>query len=182
MASACEIAIRFILQHEGGYINHPHDPGGETKFGISKRAYPDLDIPSLTEADASNIYRRDYWSKTGLDHPAIPGAVGIVVMDAAVNSGPSRAVKFLQEACNAVCSEALVVDGDLGPKTRATVRAIVAHDADRAALLALMVNTVRLGFYRSISGGSSRIFLRGWISRVEDLNALIIERQMGCKA
>ncbi len=54
-------AVRIILAHEGGYVNHPADPGGETNMGISKRSYPDLDIKNLTVAMAKEIYFRDFW-------------------------------------------------------------------------------------------------------------------------
>ena len=60
-------AISATLAHEGGYVNDPADPGGETKFGISKRAYPDVDIKSLTRQEAEMIYRRVYWEKAGCD-------------------------------------------------------------------------------------------------------------------
>jgi hypothetical protein len=65
MSEHFERAVAFVLRHEGGYVNDPRDPGGETKYGISKRAYPRLDIKGLTEADAKEIYRRDYWEKAG---------------------------------------------------------------------------------------------------------------------
>ena len=60
-------AFRFLIGEEGGYSADPHDPGGETKFGISKRAYPQLDIKSLTLDQAKAIYRRDYWDRLQLD-------------------------------------------------------------------------------------------------------------------
>src|SRR5690606_2973445 len=58
-------AVEVVLEHEGGYVHDPHDPGGETKFGISKRQYPDLDIANLTREQAIEIYRRDWWDKYG---------------------------------------------------------------------------------------------------------------------
>ncbi|KWT77357.1 glycosyl hydrolase 108 family protein [Candidatus Magnetominusculus xianensis] len=60
-------AVRFVLDAEGGYVNDPDDPGGETKYGISKRAYPSLDIKSLTIEDAKRLYRRDYWGRASCD-------------------------------------------------------------------------------------------------------------------
>jgi lysozyme family protein len=176
------MAIRFTIAHEGGLVNDPADPGGLTKWGISQRAYPGLDIAALTQADAWNIYRRDYWERLGLDRPAIPGAVGIATFDAAVNLGRRRAAKLLQGACNLLgCQPPLVRDGVLGPKTRATVRALAALNSERAALLALLVNTRRLRFYQVLTGirPSQIKFLRGWLARVVALNELLILRQMG---
>ena len=91
-------AIKFVLKWEGGYSNNPADPGGETKFGISKKAYPAVDIKELTEEQARAIYRRDYWDKAGcelLDWPMC-----LVVFDCAVNLGVKRAVEFRDKALN----------------------------------------------------------------------------------
>ncbi len=60
-----EKAMTFIFKWEGGYVNDGNDPGGETNFGISKRAYPNLDIKNLTKDEAKQIYYRDYWEKSG---------------------------------------------------------------------------------------------------------------------
>lgn len=85
--------MEFVLKWEGGYSNDPDDPGGETRWGISKRAYPSLDIASLTKEEAIAIYERDYWQKIGGD--LLPPAMGLVAMNAAVNCGVSRARKWL---------------------------------------------------------------------------------------
>ena len=63
MKTSFDEIIEVVLHHEGGYVNDPKDPGGETNYGISKRAYPDVDIKNLTEDGAKDIYRRDYWEK-----------------------------------------------------------------------------------------------------------------------
>lgn len=81
--------MQFVLAHEGGYCNLAGDPGGETKYGISKRSYPDLDIPNLTEQDALDIYWRDFWDKTGCEELDYPMALAI--MDTAVNLGINKA-------------------------------------------------------------------------------------------
>ncbi len=86
-------AIQFVLDREGAYINHPEDPGGETNFGISKRAYSDLDIKALTKEQAIDIYRRDYWQKASCDRLGSP--LDIVVFDSAVNCGIGRATLWL---------------------------------------------------------------------------------------
>lgn len=84
--------MAFILAEEGGYVNNPADPGGETKYGISKRAYPSEDITNLTVDRAKAIYRRDYWTPLGLDAEKYGPA--LVLMDCAVNQGPKRAVQI----------------------------------------------------------------------------------------
>ncbi len=86
-------ALGIVLRFEGGYVNHPQDPGGETKYGISKRAYPDLDIKALTKAQAGEIYRKDYWEPLRCDELAWP--LNLVHFDAGVNHGKGQARKFL---------------------------------------------------------------------------------------
>lgn len=80
-----ERAVGFVLAHEGGYSNNPADPGGETKYGISKRAYPNLNIAALTEDDAKTIYYRDYWEPSGAAELPLP--LSAAVLDTAVNQG-----------------------------------------------------------------------------------------------
>jgi hypothetical protein len=89
-----EKALAFVLRWEGGYSNDPHDPGGETKFGISKRSYPDVNIKDLTRESAAQLYRRDYWSVMGCDQ-RLPD-IGLVVFDSAVNCGIARTTVWLE--------------------------------------------------------------------------------------
>lgn len=91
MATAAdfETAVAFVLRHEGGYVNDPADPGGETKYGISKRRYPWLTIAGLTVDDAKTIYYDDYWVPSGASRLAMPMA--LVVLDTAVNMGVGKA-------------------------------------------------------------------------------------------
>lgn len=94
--------IQFVLEQEcrrqkdgtldDGYVNDPHDPGGETKYGISHRAYPKLDIKSLTLANALAIYYRDYWYTA----KSTPFPLNVCVLDCAVNEGTKIATQFLQ--------------------------------------------------------------------------------------
>lgn len=84
--------ISFVLEEEGGYVNHPSDPGGETKFGISKRSYPNVDIKNLTKPQAIEIYRKDYW-KDEWEKLGMP--LAMCMLDTSVNMGKSRAEKFL---------------------------------------------------------------------------------------
>ena len=106
-------AFEILIGHEGGYVNNPNDPGGETKFGVSKRAYPTVDIANLTLDDAKAIYLRDYWKPVRADD--LPYPVALAVFDMAVNSGVMAAVMCLQEAVGAK------QDGRFGPATLAAV-------------------------------------------------------------
>tara|TARA_Y100001938_G_C8058110_1_gene415647 strand:- start:469 stop:942 length:474 start_codon:yes stop_codon:yes gene_type:complete len=108
-------AVKKVLHHEGGYVNDPSDPGGETKYGISKRAYPDLDIKGLTEQDAIDIYYKDYWIRGKCE--ILPKSIREVYFDMVVNMGKKRAVLVLQEAINHKIKNNISVDGQLGPKT-----------------------------------------------------------------
>jgi lysozyme family protein len=102
-----------ILQVEGGYVNDPSDPGGETKYGISKRAYPNIDIPNLTSNTASALYMRDYW--TPLQCDKLPPKLRLSMMSFGVVAGVRTAIITLQSAVRAV------PDGVLGPQTLAAI-------------------------------------------------------------
>ena len=102
-------AFERLIGHEGGYVNDPNDPGGETKYGISKRSYPGEDIPGVNLGRAMEIYRRDFWGPAGCD--AVPDAIKFDLFDMAVNSGVKVAVKTLQSTVFAT------PDGILGPRT-----------------------------------------------------------------
>ncbi|MFT4190859.1 MAG: glycosyl hydrolase 108 family protein [Comamonas sp.] len=147
---AFEQAFAQVIGHEGGYVNDPRDPGGETKYGISKRAYPQLDIAGLTLADAKAIYLRDYWLRARCDQMA-PG-LAFDVFDFAVNSGIGTAIRHLQRALG------LAEDGVVGPQTlaelaRANVPALRARFSGH-----------RLQFMSSLSTWPT--FGRGWARRV----------------
>ena len=104
-----EKAVEHILAFEGGYVFDSHDPSGETNFGISKRAYPNLDIKNLTRAEAIGIYFTDYWQP--LKPLLIPERLRLCVFDCAVNQGLDRAIRLLQGAVG------VRQDGVLGPLT-----------------------------------------------------------------
>jgi hypothetical protein len=89
-------ALQFTLKYEGGYVNDPNDPGGETKYGIAKRYHPSLDIPSLTPEQAASIYATEYWDACGCDQ--IPFPFCAAVFDTAVNCGVTRALQWMKEA------------------------------------------------------------------------------------
>lgn len=147
--SPFDVALALLLRLEGGYVDDPADPGGETKFGISKRAYPGLDIGALTEADAAAIYRRDFWDALRCD--TLPPALAVCLFDAAVNQGRNAAIRLLQRAVGAK------EDGVLGPDTlarAASAQAVqiddfMARRAKRYAELST-VSTYGLGWFRRL--------------------------------
>lgn len=102
-------AFEVVVGIEGGYVNDPKDPGGETKWGISKRAYPALDIKNLTRQEAEGIYLRDYWLKCKCDQLKWP--LNLFLFDSAVNQGHDAAIKMLQKALG------VAQDGMIGPIT-----------------------------------------------------------------
>lgn len=91
-------AMRFVMTWEGGYVDDPLDPGGETKYGISKRAHPDVNIVNLTIQQAQGIYRKNYWDAVRID--CLPAYMRLLVFDFAVNSGPETATKKMQKVFN----------------------------------------------------------------------------------
>lgn len=147
-----DCAFDLLIGHEGGYVNHASDPGGETKFGVSKRSYPNEDIKNLTLDRAKEIYQVDYWEAAGCEH--VPDSVKFDLFDMAVNSGIPRAIKTLQEAALAE------VDGVLGPMT---IQAVRVMDAD---LLRARFNGVRLRFMADLPTWPA--FGRGWARRIAD--------------
>ena len=98
-----------VFGHEGGYVNNPRDPGGETKWGISKKSYPWLDIKNLKKEEAANIYIQDFLAP--IKYERYHDGIGYQLFDFAVNSGPDRAIKKLQEAIG------VTADGIVGKNT-----------------------------------------------------------------
>ena len=113
--------IKVVLKHEGGYVNDPKDPGGETNFGIAKRSHPDVDIKNLTEDGAKDIYKEHYWDGNKVE--SLSEDLRHIYFDMCVNQGKGRAVKILQKAANAKGAN-LVVDGGLGPKTIGAMKGV----------------------------------------------------------
>lgn len=152
--------IKRTLEFEGGYANNPDDPGGETKFGISKTAYPDLDIKSLSQADAIAIYKRDYWDVLNL--ASLPNNIAMKVFDLAVNTGQGMAVKLLQRALTLADPQAvLLIDGVLGARTRALCRA-----TSEQVVLPLLCGVARCHYLELADDHPTlRVFLTGWLRR-----------------
>jgi lysozyme family protein len=162
MKHNADMAIRKILEHEGGYVNHPDDPGGATNKGITiatfrryiKRDGTIADLKALTTQQAVDVYKAQYWDKVRADD--LPSGVDYTVADFAVNSGPSRAAKYLQAALG------VTQDGAIGPQT------IAAAQAASAKPLINIINSNRLAFMKRIRGGKLwKTFGRGWQRRVD---------------
>lgn len=150
-----------ILKHEGGYVNHPKDPGGATNKGVTQRTYddwrarkgqPQQSVRNISDAEVSAIYRNDYWDAVKGDQ--LPSGLAYCVFDFAVNSGVNRSSRFLQTALG------VPSDGKVGPQTIAA-----ANSADSAKI----INTIcdnRLAFLQSLDTWGT--FGKGWTSRVSD--------------
>jgi len=152
-------AVEVVLEHEGGYVHDPRDPGGETKWGISRRSYPELDIANLTREDVIAIYYRDWWQRYGYDRLQ-DDAVATKLLDMAVNMGPATAHRLLQEALVFLGSP-VDVDGILGPQTIGA-----ANKADPKRLLQVLRWMAAHHYYRiADQRPQSRAFLLGWLRR-----------------
>jgi lysozyme family protein len=149
-------AFALIVGIEGGYVNDPNDPGGETKYGISKRSYPNVDIASLSLEDAEAIYQKDFWVPAGC--PDMPPRLAFVVLDCAINNGVTRAIMFLQQTLN------LIVDGELGPVTRAAIqRAATANETG----IAVDFHAYRLRYMVEL--GTWPTYRGGWSKRLANI-------------
>lgn len=156
-----------ILKHEGGYVNHPKDPGGATNKGIIQSTYdswrdrqgqPRQSVRNITDAEVAAIYRRDYWDAIKGDD--LPAGVDYCVFDFAVNSGINRAARYLQGAVNAA------QDGKIGP---ATIAALGSRTPQ--AIINEICNS-RMAFLRGLS--TFPTFGKGWTRRVEEVRALAL--------
>jgi len=160
-------AVEIVLKHEGGLTDNPNDPGGLTNFGIAKKFYPDVDIASLIETEAREIYKRDYWDKSICED--LPEQLAINFFDSIVNYGIKGASKILQKATNKILSNAnielLLVDGIIGPKTLDKVMLIVSLSPELFNSYFLLERT---NYYVSIANErkQSRTFLLGWLNRI----------------
>jgi len=160
-------AIPKILEHEGGFVNHPSDPGGATNKGITLATFrryikPNgtvADLKALTTAQAVAVYKRQYWDAVSAD--LLPSGVDYAVADFAVNSGPSRAAKYLQAVVG------VTQDGQIGPATIAATKAM----PSRVVIERLCDD--RLAFMKRIQSGKLwQTFGRGWQRRVDDVRAV----------
>jgi lysozyme family protein len=162
-----EASLAHVLKSEGGFVNHPKDPGGMTNLGCTKAVWEEFvghpvtetDMRALTPADVAPLYKRKYWDKVAGDD--LPDGLDYVVFDAAINSGPSRAAKWLQEMVH------VEVDGDIGPGTLKAVAEQPVKD-----LIARYTN-LRLQFLKRLTTWNT--FGKGWGNRIRDVNDTAFE-------
>ena len=159
-----EQCFDIVLGKEGGFQKNPKDRGNYvkgrlvgTKYGISARSYPEVDIPNLTVEGAKEIYFRDFWQKMKL-HLLDNKELILQVFDMAINAGVAIAVKLLQQIVKTK------IDGILGKKT--------AEAANKEKKIVEMYKEKRIEYYKRICelDPSQKVFLRGWIARAETLN------------
>jgi hypothetical protein len=157
-------ALAAVLVHEGGYVNNPADPGGETNLGCTKAVWEEhcghpvdtKTMKALTPADVGPLYKRKYWDKVCGDD--LPSGVDYVVFDAAINSGAGRAAKWLQSCVG------VEPDGGIGPKTLAAVKAF-----DPQQLVKDYAKR-RLSFMMDLTTWGT--FGKGWTRRVNEVEAV----------
>ena len=159
-----ETCLKVILHHEGGYVNHPKDPGGMTNLGVTKRVYEEWvghevdeeTMRSLTPEDVAPIYKKNYWDRVKGDD--LPAGLDLCVFDFGVNAGTGRAAKYLQ---NMIGSTA---DGAIGPNT---LRAVDAYVEEQGIELSIkQYQKDRQSYYESLSTFDT--FGRGWTRRVDE--------------
>jgi lysozyme family protein len=156
-------ALKQVLKYEGGYVDHPKDPGGPTNKGVTQAVYdswrksqnlPTQSVRAIADSEVAAIYKNLYWDRVSGD--LLPDGVDFAVFDFAVNSGVSRAAKTLQAVVG------VTQDGVIGP---ATIQATKTY-------VAMAVTNKRLAFMQSLSIWST--FGKGWSARIADVKAQII--------
>jgi lysozyme family protein len=158
MKSNFEDCLAKVLASEGGFVNHPKDPGGMTNLGCTKVVWEEFvghpvseaDMRALTPAAVAPLYKRKYWDKVSGD--LLPSGLDYAVFDAAINSGPGRAAKWLQQLVG------VTVDGAIGPGTLAAV------NAKPVQTLIAQYNDTRLQFLESLPTWGT--FGKGWGNRI----------------
>jgi len=172
MATDIKTLIDGVLEKEGGYLDHPADEGGPTKFGITQsmlshfleRAVAPDEVRSLDVRAAREIYELRYFRAPGIH--MLPEAIQPFVFDSAVNHGARRAIRFVQQICNDAGLGPLVTDGLMDPTTNATAEACYAQMQEW--MMVALVRERQL-FYRNIvaSDRSQEAFLKDWLHRTD---------------
>ena len=156
-------ALKQVLKYEGGYVDHPKDPGGPTNKGVTQAVYdnwrksqnlPTQSVRAIADSEVAAIYKNLYWDRVSGD--LLPSGVDFAVFDFAVNSGVSRAAKMLQSVVG------VTQDGQIGPATILATKTYVA----------MSITNRRLAFMQSLSIWST--FGKGWSARIADVKAQII--------
>lgn len=145
-------AFDLLMINEGGYVNDANDSGGETKYGISKKVYPYIDIPNLTIEQAKEIYKKDYWNRCKCDY--LPDALSVAVFDFAVNSGTKRAIKYLQMAITGITVDGIIGNQTICAANRLPIKKVLNEYLD-----------LRLSYLTNLKDW--KYFGNGWGKRVE---------------
>lgn len=162
-------ALARVLKHEGGFVNHPADPGGATMKGVTQAVYDGYreranlrlqSVAKISDAELKAIYKRQYWDAIRGDE--LPAGLDYVMFDGAVHSGPSQAAKWLQRSLRVVA-----VDGDIGEATLGAVKAKA--DKGETSVLVSAVSARRLNFLMALK--TWKTFGKGWTARVRDVEA-----------
>lgn len=156
-------ALATVLKHEGGYVNHPQDPGGETNLGVTRRVWQEWvkrelredEMRTLTPEMVAPLYKQMYWDAVRGDD--LPAGVDLCVFDCAVNAGVGRASRFLQQVVG------VTADGKIGPRTLA---AVTAKPADEVVD---EFTKLREAHFKSLSTFAT--FGRGWMRRLAAVDA-----------
>ena len=155
-----EKCLKLILHHEGGYVNHPKDPGGETNLGVTKRVYEEWggtkDMKDLTVKDVSPIYKKNYWDRIKGDE--LPSGLDLCVFDFGVNAGTGRAAKYLQRLVDTT------VDGGIGPNSLKAVNEHVSRWSIEQTIDDYQAE--RQKYYERLK--TFETFGRGWTRRVQE--------------
>ena len=157
MASNFEECLNLVLKSEGGWVNHPSDPGGETNLGVTKRVWEEYvghpvdSLKKLTKDDVAPLYELKYWRPCYCE--LLPRGLDFIVFSMGVNAGPGRSVKLLQQSIGCV------PDGVIGPRTRELI-----SSSNGSTLIAKFSET-RREYYRSLK--TFPIFGKGWLNRVD---------------
>jgi len=157
MASNFQECLDLVLKSEGGWVNNPADPGGETNLGVTKRVWEEYvghavkTMKNLTKDDVAPMYELKYWRPCYCE--VLPRGLDFVVFSMGVNAGPGRSVKLLQQSIGCV------PDGVIGPRTRELI------SASNSANLISKFSETRREYYRSLK--TFPIFGKGWLARVD---------------
>lgn len=159
--------LDMILHHEGGYVNHPKDPGGETNLGVTKRVYEDFggtkDMKDLTVEDVAPIYEKNYWGRMKCDE--IPSGLDLCVFDFGVNAGTGRSAKFLQTMIGTTA------DGGIGPNTLSKLADYVDENGIEDTIKNFQAE--RQSYYEGL--GTFETFGKGWTRRVTETTESALE-------
>ena len=166
MKSNYDKCLETILHHEGGYVNHPKDPGGETNLGVTKRVYLEhggtKDMKDLLVEDVAPIYKKGYWDKMKGDE--LPTGLDLCVFDFGVNAGPGRSAKYLQTMIGTVA------DGGIGPNTLAKLKEYVEKHGIEKCIEDFQ--GARQDYYEKLSTFAT--FGKGWTRRVDETTELAL--------